>query len=126
MEIRVYYEDTDISGFVYHSNYLNYCERARSDIFFQRGISPISGNSHFVVSKLNANFILSAKFGDILTIQTCVLEIKNFSVTLQQTIFRGKEKIFQAEIILAHLIKEKLAKIDEKTKQIFKTADFIS
>jgi len=119
MEIRVYYEDTDISGFVYHSNYLNYCERARSEIFFQKGISPISGNSHFVVSKLNANFILSAKFGDILTVQTSVLEIKNFSVKLQQTIFRDERKIFQAEITLAHLIGEKLSKIDEKTKLIF-------
>jgi len=120
MEIRVYYEDTDISGFVYHSNYLNYCERARSEIFFKRGLSPISENSHFVVSKLNANFILSAKFGDILTVKTSVLEIKNFSVKLQQTIFRDSKKIFEAEIILAHLIGDKLSKISSATKDIFK------
>ncbi|MDD3597397.1 MAG: acyl-CoA thioesterase, partial [Sulfuricurvum sp.] len=41
MQIRVYYEDTDAGGIVYHSNYLNFCERARSHLFFDVGRSPI-------------------------------------------------------------------------------------
>ena len=119
MRIRIYYEDTDISGFVYHSNYLNYCERARSEIFFQKDISPISGDSHFVVSKIDANFIKSAKFGDILEVKTEILEIKKVSIQLLQTIFRDDIKIFEAKILLAHLKGEKISKIDEVTKSIF-------
>ncbi len=46
--LRVYYEDTDTGGVVYHSIYLNYCERARSEIFFRNGISPIDNKYHFV------------------------------------------------------------------------------
>jgi len=119
LQIRIYYEDTDISGFVYHTNYLNYCERARSEIFFKKGISPIDGDSHFVVSNIDANFIKSAKFGDLLDVTTEVLEIKNFSIKLLQTIFRGKDKIFEVKILLAHLNGDRLSKIGQNTKAIF-------
>ncbi|MEN8727803.1 MAG: acyl-CoA thioesterase, partial [Sulfurovum sp.] len=44
MKIRVYYEDTDAGGIVYHTNYIKYCERARSEIFFQRGKKPTLGD----------------------------------------------------------------------------------
>lgn len=119
LEVRVYYEDTDISGFVYHSNYLNYCERARSEIFFQRGLSPISGASHFVVSKLDAKFLKSAQFGDILRVKTETIRVKGFSVEILQTIFRDDEVIFEAKITLAHLRGEKLSKIDSNIRNIF-------
>jgi len=119
IQIRVYYEDTDISGFVYHSNYLKYCERARSEIFFQKGLSPISGTSHFVVSKLEAKFLKSAKFGDLLQVKTETIKIKGFSIELLQTIFRGDELIFEAKITLAHLKGEKLAKIDKNIRELF-------
>ena len=119
MKIRIYYEDTDISGFVYHSNYLNFCERARSELFFQNGLSPIDGNSHFVVSKLEAKFIQPAKFGDILEVDTKVAKIGGYSVQLLQTILRDEVEIFRMDITLAYLKNGKLAKIDRKTKEIF-------
>jgi len=119
LKIRVYYEDTDLSGFVYHSNYLNFCERARSEIFFQKGLSPIQSDSHFVVSKIEANFIKPAKFQDILEIKTEVLNIKNVSIQLLQTIWKEDKKIFEMKIILAHLKSEKTSKIDEVIKNIF-------
>jgi len=43
MKIRVYYEDTDAGGIVYHANYIKYCERARSEHFFARGVMPGDG-----------------------------------------------------------------------------------
>ncbi|MGD9625492.1 MAG: acyl-CoA thioesterase, partial [Arcobacter sp.] len=52
MKLRVYYEDTDAGGIVYHSNYLNFCERARSDVFFQKGFSPVLEGGHFVAKKI--------------------------------------------------------------------------
>ena len=60
MQLRVYYEDTDTGGVVYHSNYLNFCERARSELFFQRGLSPHKTNAFFVVSHIDAKFIKPA------------------------------------------------------------------
>jgi len=53
VKIRVYYEDTDAGGVVYHSNYLNFCERARSELFFQKELSPVLQNGHFVARKLD-------------------------------------------------------------------------
>ncbi|MFW6307555.1 MAG: acyl-CoA thioesterase, partial [Campylobacterales bacterium] len=45
MKVRVYYEDTDIGGVVYHANYLKFCERARSQLFFEKNIIPQDENS---------------------------------------------------------------------------------
>ena len=70
MKIRVYYEDTDAGGIVYYSNYLNFCERARSDAFFNRGLTPVLESGHFVVKKLTADYSLSAKLGDLLEVHT--------------------------------------------------------
>ncbi|WP_372931544.1 hotdog domain-containing protein, partial [Shewanella putrefaciens] len=66
MQIRVYYEDTDTGGVVYHSNYLNFCERARSEAFFSQEKNPILTTGHFVARKVCGDFYLSAKLGDLL------------------------------------------------------------
>jgi acyl-CoA thioester hydrolase len=119
-KFRIFYEDTDVSGFVYHSKYFNFCERARSEIFFKLGLSPINNNLHFVVSEIrNAKFLKSAKFGEILTIKTQTLNLKKCSVFLNQTIFRNDEKLFEMEILLAHLQGEKIAKIPEEIAKLF-------
>jgi len=103
VKIRVYYEDTDMGGVVYHSNYLNFCERARSEAFFVRGMSPVFKNGHFVARRLNAEFYTSAKLGDMLEIKTELLEMKAASFTLKQTIFREEKKIFELDIVLVYL-----------------------
>ena len=119
MKIRVYYEDTDVGGVVYYSNYLNFCERVRSEAFFEHGVSPILEDGHFVARKLNADFFKSAKLGDILDIQTQLIEIKAASFTLKQTIFRDNEKIFELEILLVHVnFSAKIQKMTQKTKNI--------
>lgn len=75
-KFRVYYEDTDCGGIVYHANYLKFCERARTD--FVREVVGYNQQQHlneekrgFVVSKITAKFISSAKLEDMLTV-TCV------------------------------------------------------
>lgn len=106
MTIRVYYEDTDVGGVVYHSNYLNFCERARSQIFFDAGRSPITQNGHFVAKSIKADYVKSAKFGDVLEVKTVMKGMKNASFTLLQTIYRDGEKLFVMEIQLVHLSHE--------------------
>ncbi|MDO9208030.1 MAG: YbgC/FadM family acyl-CoA thioesterase, partial [Sulfuricurvum sp.] len=91
MQIRVYYEDTDVGGVVYHSNYLNFCERARSQLFFDAGRSPILAEGHLVAKHIEADYIKSAKFGDLLTVDTLLKSIKNASFTLIQRIYRDEE-----------------------------------
>ncbi|MFY9143320.1 YbgC/FadM family acyl-CoA thioesterase [Sulfuricurvum sp.] len=117
MTIRVYYEDTDVGGVVYHSNYLNFCERARSQLFFDAGRSPILEGGHFVAKHIEADYLKSAKFGDILEVKTSLLGIKNASFTLSQKIFREDEKVFEMIIDLVYIdFSGKMAKIPASEK----------
>lgn len=117
MQIRVYYEDTDVGGVVYHSNYLNFCERARSQLFFDAGRSPILSGGHFVAKRIEADYIKSAKFGDLLEVKTTLIEIKNVSFRLFQQIFRENEKVFEMNIDLVYIdFAGKMAKIPQQEK----------
>ncbi|WP_415398423.1 YbgC/FadM family acyl-CoA thioesterase [Sulfurimonas sp. CS5] len=119
MQIRVYYEDTDTGGVVYHSNYLNFCERARSDAFFKKDMTPVLESGHFVARKLEADYIASAKLGDVLDVKTELIQMKAASFTLFQTIFRDSKKIFGLSITLAYITFEgKPQKIDANTKEL--------
>ena len=119
MKIRIYYEDTDTGGVVYHSNYLNFCERARSDVFYQRGITPELKNGHFVARKIVADYFLSAKLGDILEIKSKLHEMKRASFIVKQTIFKDDKKIFEMLITLAYITFEgKAQKLDTETKEL--------
>jgi acyl-CoA thioester hydrolase len=119
MQIRVYYEDTDTGGVVYHSNYLNFCERARSDAFFKRGMTPVLEGGHFVARKVVADYLWSAKLGDILDIRTQLLKMKAASFVLKQEIFLEEKKLFEMEITLAYISFDgKPQKIDPQTKEL--------
>ena len=114
MKIRVYYEDTDIGGIVYHANYLKYCERARSELFFSKGKIPIIGNSSFVVSSVEAKFLGQATLGDILEVKTNLIKAKKVSLILLQEIYNNDIKIFSASIKLAFLNNGKPTMIDKE------------
>lgn len=116
MKTRIYYDDTDAGGVVYHANYLKLCERARSDLFYERGMSPAVNGGHFVVRHLEADFILSAKLGDVIEVKTKLLVLKNASFVLQQDIFKEEEKLFAMTSTLAFVKEGKPCKIDEATK----------
>ena len=122
MKLRVYYEDTDVGGVVYHSNYLNFCERARSEAFYKRGMTPILEGGHFVARRVVGDFFSSAKLGDMLEIKTELLKMKAASFLLKQTIFKGEERVFELEILLAYISFEgKPQKIDKETKSLITT-----
>ena len=101
MKIRVYYEDTDAGGIVYHTNYIKYCERARSEIFFSKNKTPTDGdNSGFVVHHIDANFLGMAKLGDMLEVKSEVIKQKSASIVLKQTVLKDNKKIFEMDITL--------------------------
>ena len=119
MKIRVYYEDTDTGGVVYHSNYLNFCERARSEAFFSRGMNPVLENGHFVARRVEADFYMSAKLGDLLDIETELLEMKAASFTLKQKVFREDSLLFELKIILVYIdFSGKVKRLDKETKEM--------
>ena len=101
MKIRVYYEDTDAGGIVYHTNYIKYCERARSELFFSRNIDPTDGdNSGFVVRHIDANFVGMATLGDMLEVSTTLVKKKAASVILKHIIKNDEKKIFEMDVTL--------------------------
>ncbi len=122
-DIRVYYEDVDLGGIVYHSMYLNFCERARSEIFFSVGRFPVEGEYHFVVKHIDADFIGSGKFGQTLQIQTRMTESKKASFVLKQDIFEcdSMKKLFSMDVRLACMKGDRVAAIPSGFLDLFET-----
>ncbi len=120
MLIRIYYEDTDCGGVVYYANYLKFCERARSELFFQKGLSPHKDNEFFVVKSVTADYVKSAVFGDIIEVKTNLVEKKSASIIMYQEIFRNDELLFKANFKLAFLKDFKPSKIPQEFFEIFK------
>jgi len=120
MKIRVYYEDTDAGGIVYHTNYIKYCERARSELFFAQDMSPVLGeNSGFVVRKIEADFLGSATLGDLLEVRSGLIELKRSSATLRQEVFREDEKLFGMQILLVYMSEGRITRIPEDFRSLF-------
>jgi len=112
MNLRVYYEDTDAGGIVYHTNYIKYCERARSELFFEKGITPTDGkNSGFVVRHIDANFLGMASLGDTIEIRHQLIKKRGSSIMLKQAIFKKEKKIFEMDVTLVFVREGKPSRI---------------
>ncbi|MDO6567026.1 tol-pal system-associated acyl-CoA thioesterase [Alteromonas sp. 1_MG-2023] len=88
-QVRVYYEDTDAGGIVYYANYLKFMERARTEwlrgLGFEQDIL-MEQSVAFVVKRVEMNNYAPARFNDLLSIETQVVELKGASMSFQQTI----------------------------------------
>jgi acyl-CoA thioester hydrolase len=104
LPVRVYYEDTDFSGIVYHANYLKFCERGRSDMLRVIGIAhrELSRTGlAFAVRRMNCDFLKPAIIDDLLDVVTRPAEIGGARLVLDQSVLRGNETLFTAEATLA-------------------------
>ena len=119
MKIRVYYEDTDVGGVVYYANYLKFCERARSNLFFEKGMSPHNGNDFFVVKHVEADYIKSAVFGDELDITCKLIEKKAASIIMYQEVLKNGEVLFTGKFKLAYLKNFKPNRIPKDLMNVF-------
>jgi len=94
IDIRVYYEDTDAGGVVYHSNYLNFAERGRTEFLRAAGFtnSDIAKDHNllFVVRKAEVDYLLPAHLDDALTLETSIEYMKNSSFAMRQKLYRHK------------------------------------
>ena len=114
VKIRVYYEDTDAAGIVYYANYLKFCERARSELFFAKGFSPQSTKGYFVVRRVEADYLQSGFLGDLLEVKSTILDRRRASLLLKQEVCRGETLLFSMRVTLAFLSDGRPAKIPEE------------
>ena len=108
LPIRVYFEDTDFSGLVYHASYVRWCERGRSDFL------RLVGNDHralvdgaagrepaaFVVRRMALEFLKPARIDEILQVTTRVKETTAATLTLDQRVSRDGVELFTAEVMV--------------------------
>jgi len=108
LQVRVYYEDTDAGGVVYHSNYLNFMERARTEwlrhIGFEQHTLIEQDEILFAVRKISIDYHKPALFNEQLNIKTRVIHTRRASLVFEQIIFnQSEETICKAEIKIACL-----------------------
>lgn len=110
--VRVYYEDTDFSGFVYHTSYMRWCERGRTDYLRLLGISHtrlLAGEGGepcaFVVRRMALDFLKPARIDQVLEVMTAASDVTKASITLRQEISREGEPPFrlQSQCVLVSL-----------------------
>jgi acyl-CoA thioester hydrolase len=127
LPVRVYFEDTDFSGVVYHATYLRWCERGRSDFL------RLLGNDHqallegqdgapaaFVVRRMNLEFRRPARIDEVLEVNTRLHEMSAAVLKLDQDVTRDGNKLFEArvEIVLVSL-EGKPQRLSARLREIF-------
>ncbi len=103
-DYRVYYEDTDAVGIMYHANFISHCERGRSEMLREIGY-PASEvaeklNIGFVVRHIDCDYLKMVKLDDLLTVNSTVKSMKNTSFIMEQTITCQNSVVFSMDITL--------------------------
>ena len=102
-QIRVYIEDTDAGGIVYHANHIRFMERARTECLRASGIDHYwhQKDYHFVVHKISLKYKRAILMDDLITVTASVVSCKSTSFVLQQNIYRGEIMLASGEVELA-------------------------
>lgn len=106
-DLRVYYEDTDLAGIVYYANYLKFIERARTEFVRELGIDQTQVKNDlglvFAVRRVEAEYLLAARFDDVLRVQTQLVDLTGARISLGQNIYRSDTHLFASTITLVCL-----------------------
>ncbi len=121
--VRVYYEDTDFSGAVYHANYLRFMERARTEMLRSLDIhqgARLAGEEAeifgFVVRAMSVDFLRAAHMDDLLSVETTPGGIKAASFELAHRVLRGQEVLATAHVRIACAVNGRAARIPKAVK----------
>ena len=105
--LTVYFEDTDAYGIVYYANYLNFMERARSDMIRAAGVDQYSahhsGGGAYAVADVAIRYLKPARLGDDLVVVSTVDQVRAVSVLIHQRVMRGSEQLTDARVTAAFL-----------------------
>jgi len=126
MQVRVYYEDTDFTGIVYHANYLRFMERGRTNYLrllgadhralFEQASREAPG-FHFVVRHMDLDFIRPARMDDVLVIETKPSEVRGASITLHQKVMRGDDLLIEAKVQVAFVSQGRAQRIPKPLRE---------
>lgn len=125
LPIRIYYEDTDFSGRVYHANYLKFCERGRTDFLrllqiHQDVLAQLDVPLFFVVRHMDVDFLAPAKMDDVIEVHTKLQLLKGVRFVLEQHIYCQDNLLFKTVVTCA-IVNDagKPTRIDADTKAKF-------
>ena len=133
MQIRVYYEDTDFSGIVYHANYLRFMERGRTNHLRLMGAQQHAlcakaqterPGFAFVVRSMQIDYLKPARMDDVLEIVTWPVAVKGASITLAQEVRRGDHLLVKAQVRVAFISEGRAQPIPKSLRLLLK-ADVI-
>ena len=116
LTFRIYYEDTDFSGFVYHANYLRFMERGRTEWLRELGVDQRSAFAMspplaFVVRRMRIDYLRPALMDDLVTVETGLAELRGASLDLTQRVRRGDDLLVEALVTVACLLGGKPARL---------------
>ncbi|WP_237480976.1 tol-pal system-associated acyl-CoA thioesterase [Lichenibacterium dinghuense] len=116
LAVRVYYEDTDFSGVVYHANYLRYFERGRTELLRDLGVDQASLFAAepplgFAVARIEVDFRRPARMDDLLDVETRVAELGGASLTMHQRLTRGGDLLVEATVRVAAVSRGRAARL---------------
>ena len=125
LPIRVYYEDTDAAGIVYHASYLRFAERGRTEMLRDAGFAhaEILKNQGvaFTVISMQINFRSPAKLDELLGVKTVMKAVKGASMDMEQQIYRGETLLVDMALKIACIDKNgKAARLPEAVRELFK------
>jgi acyl-CoA thioester hydrolase len=129
MQVRVYYEDTDFSGIVYHASYLRFMERGRTNhlrlmgaeqhSLFEQAHDEAPGFA-FVVRSMQIDFLKPARMDDVLDVVTWPVAVKGASITLAQEVRRGDHLLVKAEVRVAFISEGRAQPIPKSLRALMK------
>ena len=128
LPVRVYFEDTDAGGIVYHASYIRFCERGRTDFLRLLGTDAramIDGSDSkepaaFVVRRMHCDFFRPGRMDDLVVVETRVKALGGASVTLVQTITTAGKRLFEAEVTVVLVsMSGKPLRLTERVRQAF-------
>jgi acyl-CoA thioester hydrolase len=123
LPVRVYYEDTDFSGVVYHASYLRFLERGRTDFLRLSGVdqSILHADGRgliFAVRRLTIDYLKPARMDDVLVVETRTSEVRGASLVILQAIRRGPDLIVTADVRVAAIANGRPARIPDGLRLI--------
>ncbi len=126
--LRVYYEDTDFSGYVYHASYLRFLERGRTEYLRTHGISNLSlfaeeDGLALVVSRMSLDYLRPAAMDDELTIVTDLEEARGAVLRLAQQVRRGPTLLVEAKVLVAAVRRGRVARLPARMREALAAAD---
>lgn len=125
IQYRVYYEDTDAGGVMYHANHIKFCERGRTEFLRSFKLQNVDLHAEngvlFVVRHIEADYFKPARLEDYLTVRTSLKSMKNTSFIMRQEILKGEEVLFGMNVLLVTVnIEGKPTPLPDNVKNLFK------